>query len=248
MNNFDTTSPYYEKNNQIIHWTEMKSADKVNICKRWFNYIVDNEKFYFYLLGLNVSKLNIEEFDQNNEFNSLYNRFFRSAVLYGVKTFFGNNEVVIKNIYHEQGQQKEHKYFPWHIIQKIPQSEEKISFSCAEVTFLTKDHKITKESNILQLVDALMGAITNIIHGVEQSKKSKTREPLLKLTLNKVQIATSDNHYKDKWVKKHFLIRFFPSQNTSKDEPERYTNQFFNNRTLKYVEDISYGGKTLFDQ
>ncbi|MCM8809805.1 MAG: hypothetical protein NC934_06530 [Candidatus Omnitrophica bacterium] len=247
MNNFDTSSPYYEKNNKVIHWKEMKSADEVNICKRWFNYILNNENFYFYLLGLNVSKLNIEEFDQENEFNSIYNRFFRAAVLYGVKTFFSDYEVIIQNIYHEQGQQQNHQYFPWHIIHKISQSEEKISFSCSEVTFLSKDHKIKKESNILQLVDALMGAITNIIHGVEQSKKSNNREPLLKIILNKVQIATS-NTYTDEWVKKHFLIRFFPKKKTTIDDRWRYLNQFYNIRKLKYIEDISYGERTLFDQ
>ena len=247
MNNFDTSSPYYEKNNRIIHWNKMKSADEVNICKRWFNYILNNENFYFYLLGINVSKLDIKGFDPENQFNSIYNRFFRTAVLYGIKTFFYNyDEVIIENIYHEQGQQKKHKYFPWYIIHKISKSEDKISFYCPEVTFLPKDHKCSKESNMLQLVDALMGATTNIIHGVKQSQKSKIREPLHKIILNTVQIATSDNYYIDTWAKKHFLIRFFPREKTTIDDKSEYSNQFYKVRRLKYIED-NYWRQKIFD-
>lgn len=247
MNNIDESSPFYKKNNKIIHWNDIKSVDEVNICKRWFEYILNNDKFYFYILGLNVNKLNKEEFDKTNEFNSVYNRFFRSAVLYGIKTFFNNNQVSIRNIYHEQGQQKDHQYFPWHIIHKIPQLEDNISFSCDKVTFLSKDHTITKESNILQLVDALMGAVTNIIHGVENSKRAKNREPLIKIVLKAVQESTSNHYRKDEWFNKHFLIRFFPKEKTDINDPKRYLNQFYNTRTLKYIEDISYSGKTLFD-
>lgn len=75
-----------------MSWVEINDADSKNIAKRWINYILDpsksGDKFYFYALGINISKLNIEEFDTEDEFNSIYNRFFRSALLYALKTFF----------------------------------------------------------------------------------------------------------------------------------------------------------------
>ena len=42
MGNFDQISPYYEMNNKIVHWCEIRIADTKNICKRWFRYILDN--------------------------------------------------------------------------------------------------------------------------------------------------------------------------------------------------------------
>ena len=43
-NNLDQTSPYFAKNNKILHWTEIKNADEINICKRWFQYILNPGK------------------------------------------------------------------------------------------------------------------------------------------------------------------------------------------------------------
>lgn len=34
--NFDEESDYYEKNNKIVHWNNIRTADTKNICKRWF--------------------------------------------------------------------------------------------------------------------------------------------------------------------------------------------------------------------
>ncbi|MEO0118796.1 MAG: hypothetical protein ABIK66_06710, partial [candidate division WOR-3 bacterium] len=87
-NNFDETSPYYKKNNRVIHWVEINDAETKNICRRWFEYILNpgksERKFYTYILGINNSKLNKEEFG-GTDFNTRYNRFFRSAILYALK-------------------------------------------------------------------------------------------------------------------------------------------------------------------
>lgn len=156
-NNLDQTSPYFAKNNKILHWTEIKNADEVNICKRWFQYIINpgksGDKFYCYILGLNESFLSDDEFDKNQRFNSIYNRFFRSAIEYSLKCFWGNNEIVIKNIYHEQGQQQDHTYFRWHPIDKLQNKEDNFKFETNEIQFLGKDHKIDEKANILQLCD-----------------------------------------------------------------------------------------------
>lgn len=46
------SSTYYSKNNKILHWTNLGSADEKNICKRWFDYVLDprksDKKFYNY--------------------------------------------------------------------------------------------------------------------------------------------------------------------------------------------------------
>jgi len=144
MGNFDKTSKYYDMNNKIVHWCEIRSADAKNICKRWFDYILNPEKsrktFYSYILGLNDSYLSKEEFDSEDEFNSKYNRFFRSAVLYALETFFGGRQVIVENIFHEQGQQHDNAFFPWHLIYKL-EKDDTISFIAIKLHFY---RKITK--------------------------------------------------------------------------------------------------------
>ncbi|MCM8808401.1 MAG: hypothetical protein NC926_10795, partial [Candidatus Omnitrophica bacterium] len=172
--NVDETSPYYNKNNRIIHWVDINDADTKNICKRWFEYIlnpvVSEKKFYTYILGINNSKLNKEEFG-GTDFNTRYNRFFRSAILYALKTFFPKKKMIVKNIFHEEGQQQFNEYFPWHCIYKISEREENIKFECNEISFLPKDHREDERSNIIQLRDAFMGACVSIIHGIKESKR-----------------------------------------------------------------------------
>jgi hypothetical protein len=94
-------------------------------------------------LGINNSKLNNEEFDTKDQFNSKYNRFFRSAVLYGIKTFFPQKKVIVENIYHEQGQQKEDDISPGIVYTKLGKRR-KISFQCEKIEFLPKDPDKTK--------------------------------------------------------------------------------------------------------
>ncbi len=247
--NFDKESKYFNKNNKVIHWADIRNADQKNICKRWFEYILNPSKsqkgFYSYILGINDSKLIKEEFDSKDDFNSKYNRFFRSAVLYALKTFFSNKKIIVKNIFHEVGQQQENQYFPWHCICKL--EEENITFECREITFLPKDHKKDKKSNLIQLCDCILGASTSIIHGVEKSAKSNYREtlmdlysPLFQRIINRPKNKNSSYKYYNR-----IIIRFFPKEKTSLGDRKRYLNQFYIERTLYYIEQKS-GQQYLF--
>jgi len=250
-NNFDKNSPYYPKNNRVIHWSEINDADTKNICKRWFEYILNvdksGKKFYSYILGINDSNLNKNEFDQNDQFNSKYNRFFRSAILYGLKTFFPRKTIIVKKIYHEEGQQQYDEYFPWHCIYKITQKEDNIAFEVARIKFLPKDHKKDEKSNLIQLCDAFMGACTSIIHGIQQSRTSRYREelmdiisPLVKRMINEPKNTNSRYQHANR-----IMIRFFPKEKLVPDDIKRLLNQFYTYRRLRYEEEKS-GQQSLF--
>jgi len=250
MGNFDENSSYYDKNNKSVHWCEMRIADTKNICKRWLQYVMDPSKsggkLYSYVLGINNSHIIKEEFDLSNEFNSVYNRFFRSAVLYAIKTFFSNQRVIVENIYHEEGQQQEHDYFPWHVIYKLGR-EDNIVFNCDRVTFLPKDHKIDKRSNAIQVCDCILGVTTSLIHGIEESNASHYREelldfysPLLNKMMNEPRNPNSSyGHHK------RLLVRFFPKEKTFLGDYKRDNNQFYSKRELHYIEKKS-GQQCLF--
>lgn len=248
--NLNESSPYYEKNNRVIHWSEITDIDTKNICKRWFEYILSPDsiqKFYVYILGINDSKLNKEEFSGKEQFNSKYNRFFRSAILYALKTFFPNKKIIVHNIYHEEGQQKYHKFFPWHSIYKIEKEEENITFNSNKIKFLPKDHRKDKKSNLIQLCDALMGACTSIIHGIRKSKTSKYREELMDIVLPLVERMINEPYNKSSRYQhsNRIMIRFFPKGKSAPDDIKRLQNQFYIKRSLYYEEQKS-GQQSLF--
>jgi hypothetical protein len=246
QNNFDINSPYFDKNDRVIHWAEIKSADTKNIAKRWIKYILDpsksGDKFYAYVLGINISKLNIEEFDTENIFNSVYNRFFRSAVLYILKSAFPNNQIIVKNIFHEEGQQAHHKFFPWHCIHKIDESEENIIFECTEITFLPKSHRENeggdKRSNLIQLCDLLLGLCVGLLHRIGTGKKKEYREELLNLFLPLFEriIKNPKNPNSRYQYKDRIIIRFFPCEKTNLGDYRRMLNQFYTNRKIFFVD------------
>jgi hypothetical protein len=249
MNNFDVTSPYFKKNDRIVHWHEIDGADVKNIAKRWIEYILNpsksGDKFYAYVLGINISKLNLEEFDSEDIFNSVYNRFFRCAVLYILKSAFPNNLIIVKNIFHEEGPQAHHKFFPRHSIHKIVASEENITFECNEITFLPKSHRENeggdKRSNLIQLCDLFLGLCVGLLHGIGTGKREIYRKELLDLFLPLFErmINEPGNPYSRYQHKGRIMIRFFPREKTKPDDVRRHSNQFYTERRIYYIEQKS---------
>jgi hypothetical protein len=245
LNNFDINAPYFEKNDRIIHWAEIQSADTKNIAKRWIEFILDPsnaDKFYGYVLGINLSRLNKEEFNSEDFFNSVYNRFFRSAVSYLLKSSFPKSFINVKNIFHEEGQQKNHKYFPWHPILKIEESEEKITFDCKEINFLPKTHREIEggniRSNMIQLCDLFLGLCVGLLHGIGTGNRAKYREELAELFLPLFQrmINEPQNRNSSYKHKGRIMIRFFPKKNIKPDDLKRLVNLFYTERKIYYYE------------
>lgn len=256
-NNFEVNSSYFSKNNRIIHWSKLKSIDTKNIAERWIKYILNptqsGEKFYAYVLGINLSKLNVDEFDRTNIFNSVYNRFFRSAILYAIKTCFQDKNVIIENIFHEDGQQKFHKYFPWQPILKIKEKADHIDILCTDITFLPKSHIESeggnKVSNLIQLCDLFLGLCVSSLHGINDSKQSKYKEELLNLFLPLFErMINNPNNPKSRYAYKgRLMIKFFPKERTELGDVRRMVNQFYTKRTIYFKEQNSGQLKLDFD-
>jgi hypothetical protein len=244
-NNFDIKSPFYVKNDRIVHWSELNGWDAKNICKRWFEYILNpvksEKKFYSYILGINDSKLNRKEFDPKGQFNSKYNRFFRSAVLYALKTFFPKKKIIVENIFHETGQQQQDEYFPWHCVYKIQKKEKNISFNFDKIIFLPKSHREDRRANLIQLCDIFLGVCTNIIHGIEKSRRSEYRIELIDLFFPLFKRMINESYNKQSYYKHsgRIMTRFFPKENTIFGDIRRLINQFYTERKLYYEEQNS---------
>jgi len=226
---------YYWQNNEELHWTELGNrANKYKVADRWLNYIVDDcfkdKKFHFSILGINLSNLNREEFDSEQNFNSMYNRFFRSMIQYCVKKFF-NQQVHIQNIFHERGPQQDHGLFDWHTIRKLNE-DESINLNCDRVEFLSKSHHDDKRSNILQLCDVLLGVFKDLHLGVNietypDGKKNIMNHKFVTDLLTERIIRNPRNINSSYAYAKRFNVSLFPKISTKPEDIERKSDSYY---------------------
>ena len=233
---------YIQQNDAKIHWVDLRN-NKKHVLERWLKFVVDDcfqEKcFYFSLLGINLSNLNLAEFANSQQFNSVYNRFFRSMLQYSLKKFFGEG-VVVDHIFHEEGQQSNHAYFDWHTVCQLNQ-DEALNFACSRVEFLSKDHTVDERSNVIQLCDALLGIFKDVFHGSDLSGSSTKRAILegdfvqnlfIPRIIKKPKNKNSRYSYADR-----FNISLFPARSTEADSMERLMNNYYDLSRLE----LGYG-------
>lgn len=130
----------HKYNNTEVHYVEVeKSKDKYFVAARWIDYLLnDTDKIYFYVLGLDLKKLDRTHFGKKHQSTNIYNRFFRTAILKSVKSYFHKyKSISVANIYHDTNTSLEaNAYFPWHSIFFIENNDDKVSFSCNAVEFI----------------------------------------------------------------------------------------------------------------
>lgn len=225
----------FTQNDTDIHWVELKTdQNKKFIVERWLNYIYEDclseRKFHMSFIGINLTNLNVEEFDSDQNLNSVYNRFFRSMIQSSLKKFFGKG-VIVENIFHEQGSQENHKLFDWHTIFKLDQ-DKYLNFKSRKIVFLPKSHRDNKKSNMLQLCDVLAGILKDLHCGIIKSKKSKNRELILKSNIVQelfvkriIRKPMNINSSYGYWNR--FNVCFFPRLKSAKDSVERLMNNYY---------------------
>lgn len=250
----DNWEYYKDKNDTDIHWAQLgNDANKKNVIERWIKFIHDDcfndRKFHFSLIGINLSNLNREEFDNKQNLNSIYNRFYRSMIQFSVKKFFGKG-VIIENIYHEQGSQEDHGYFNWHTIYTLDK-DEYLNFNCREVIFLPKSHRYDTRSNILQLCDVLAGILKDLHCGIEESKKNKNKREILDSKIVKDlfidRIIKKPNNINSGYgYAKRFHISFFPKFRSDYRSIVRSFNNYYDVSNIELAFESNINQKRLF--
>ena len=225
-----------EKNDTDIHWSYLKDdLNKKFIVKRWLAYILndclEDRKFRFSLFGINLSNLNRNEFGDKQLFNTIYNRFFRSMLLYSLKKLFDNKIVVVDNIYHERGQQVKHEYFDWHTIYKLDQ-DENLNFSTRNIQFLPKSHRDDQRSNVLELCDVLLGIFKDVHLGINYDTYPSTKKEILdseftQELLIKRLVKNPGNPNSKYGYADRFNISLFPNKQSEPDTIFRRTDHFY---------------------
>lgn len=149
---------------------------------------------------------------------NIYNRFYRSAILGGLNYFFKSYQVTINNIFHDNGSQKYHKYFPWHVIQNIELKNENVKIIPKEIQFIDSDHRNSgqDESQLIQFIDLILGATHSYLHNPSiQKEKRKIGfefQPTLKTLLDRVPTqngAWRGAYYNSPYKRKSQVV-FFP--------------------------------------
>ena len=245
----------HKNNNTNVHYVEIeKSKDKYFVAERWIKYLLsDRERIYFYVLGLDLKKLDKSQFGNRRQQNNIYNRFFRTAILKSVKSYFHEyKSIAIEKIFHDNSRSLETDfYFPWHSIFYIDNKNDKVTFKSKKIRFIDSDHRKSKNlySNFIQLIDLLLGCINNCL---DHTSKNTDKEALAEKSLPLIErlIKKPNNKHSQYKYFGRKKIEFFPKHDLSNlDENSleyRYKKMdyFYHKRTLllknKYQLSLSY--------
>jgi hypothetical protein len=215
----------YDKEIKFSNINKKAKGEKFELAKNWLSEIVRDGRekrgvFYFNILGIDREKLDFNCFGEDNtpkgKYANIYNRFFRTVFLSGVKSFFGGHDsIIVKNIFHDtEGNLESHKYFNCHLIWKIEQTEENIHFDNNEIIFLNSDpsreHVYKEFSDFIQLIDVIVGSISYCLDYSNpknrgQEKLAQIMLPLVDRLINKSSNRNSSYGYFNK-----YKLSFFP--------------------------------------
>lgn len=166
---------FHERNNVEIHFIKVNSnrgRNKYNVACRWIDYFLQEvDKIFLYILGINLNKLDRSYFGDDSIKDTIYNRFFRTAILKASKSFFSKyeyNEIIITEIIHDESSSKEsHYYFNWHPIFFINLNDPRVKVVAPEIRFLDSDHRKPRGhriySHFLQFADLVLGCTRNCL-------------------------------------------------------------------------------------
>jgi len=221
---------YHDKNNTEVHYKEVHKSDaRFKIACKWIEFISSgtcargSKKVFINILGINLTNLKLDQFGSDSDrILTIYNRFYRTALLSGLKYFFKNYQTIaIHKIYHDNGSQKDHKYCPWHPIYKINIQNEHILILDDEIEFIDSDHRVSNrdESQFVQLVDILLGAVYSCLHNDSKKHQKKKIGYLFKSTLETLldrrKHGSSDamigGYYNSKYYR-IYQVSFFPRE------------------------------------
>lgn len=248
--------PFHVKNKVKIHYQDYSDTINYQIADRWCDIIINNTKynkrFYTHVLGINTAKIDKSYFKTKDEItnieNNIYNRFFRTAIIYPIKIYFSDyDEVIIDNIFHDCGNMDHHQYFKKQPLRKINEEVKNVRLNCKEITTLQTDNNNCLEdyNSMLQFIDLYLGAVMNCLHYTGKKNKEKIS---LKLYPVIERCINSPLNLNSKYYKIN-SISFYPKYKIDKeddwiDKMIKRQDNFYTNRELK----ISYKNQlNIFD-
>lgn len=251
---------FHDLNNTEIHFQKVNDTTKFKIASKWIEYWHnDRENIYFYILGINLTKLDMDKFGprgQKDKHSIIYNRFFRTALKMALKTYFSEYEnIIIQNIFHDRGNVEYNKYFPWHSIYKLNSEEENIYVAKRKIVFIDSDHRKPKgnilHSQLIQFIDIILGCFANSLHLNAPDKEKYSLADKAYPLIRRIIKSPDNPNSRYKYYKRQ-MIQFFPKENLKgmDEQSLEYTykkfNQFYTDRELR-IEIKMDGQLSIFD-
>jgi hypothetical protein len=218
-----------------IHFVELKSScealhgAKTAVARQWVDTVLGDEEkvFHFHLLGLNLSNLQPSAFGRGaRRRRNIYNRFFRSAVAYTLKAFFGSGRPIrVSQIFHDKDEMEADDLFDWHTIWKISSAEDGIAFDTERIYFVDSDHEkepeLPQESHFIQLADVLTGGISQCLDATSTRAGScevaRCLLPLIERLTDRKRVSNRNSRFRHVG---RLSLAFFPSKKLSASELE----------------------------
>ena len=127
---------------------------------------------------------------KNPESINIYNRFFRSALEYSLRKFFGQyKRIRILEIYHDYDTAKErHEYFPWHSIKVLNDKQNNFLFMTDKIEFIDSKHHVSKNeySHLIQYIDLITGCVKESFEA-ESNSKTESKTIITKIALDLIR-------------------------------------------------------------
>ncbi len=236
---------FHLKNHVKVHYQDYSTTNIYQIADRWcdtvINNNVDNKRFYTHILGINTANIDMSYFKlsdvETNVENNIYNKFFRTALIYPLKSFFNDyDEVVIDNIIHDCGAMDHHQYFKRQPLRIINEEVKNVTLNCREILSIQTTHENSLEPNnvMLQFIDMYLGAVMNCLH--HSGKKNKEKIALKLYDVIERCINTPGNP-NSRYYKVN-SISFFPKHKIDEsddwiDAMYKRQDNFYHNRELR---------------
>jgi len=217
---------WHNSNNCEIHNQNIRRSKASNslktISKEWIKYFIEQNKLdktiRFNMLFIELDKMDISKFGTSKIHENMYNKFFRTTIHYGVKSFFNNSKILVKNVYHDRGSMEKHKHFPYLNLHKLSDEiQGPIQFENKEVIFVDSDHKkyslkdinLYNVSNIIQFVDLILGLVSQCLFYLSDDPLKKEHASLIYPLVER--LIKQPRNYNSSWcyVNKQ-NISFFP--------------------------------------
>ncbi len=215
---------YHKENNTEISYKDIKRYSEFRIAEKWIDLIFDNNRnnldmIYFYILGIDKSKINHQFWKHYSDVGSqIYTRFFITGVK-GIKFFFNKHkEILINKIIHDSNSllTGSDKYYYLSLISELSK-DTKIRLQNSNnfnIEHVFSDHRKSRkmESHFLQFVDLILGVTVNYIHFTAKNnpKKIALTEKLYPLLCRLIErpknVNSSYKYYRRQ------QIQFFPSR------------------------------------
>lgn len=233
----------HDMNDVEVHFADIKDSrvnrSLIEISKTWLKQFSNNKKMFANILYIDLNNLDASFFGGENKKANIYNKFFRTVINYGLKTYFRiYDKIILKNIFYDKKEELErHYFFNYRNLEKLKyESSGNVEF-LNKIIFVDSDHKkeekYPKESHFIQLVDLIIGSIRHNIFRISNSKKKDDVARKIRPVLNKLR-----ENYLDSSI---LRVSFFPKNKIQKVKDLFDKDSSLRKDEFYYLDNFNFG-------